>query len=129
MRVAARRNPSVTPPGAHRLAELAIVHQQLRSSVQSVLGRYAAIQDDPAATADMDFVIDLNTLKVSASELVVEVVGKAMLVAGIAGYREDSEFSLGRLLRDAHGAAVMVNNDRILGNTSHLLLAKRDLSH
>lgn len=125
VRIAARRNPSVVPPGAQRLAELAMIHQRLRASVRATLARYVEAQDDPAATADMDFVIDINTLKVSASELVVEVVNKALLVTGIAGYRHDSEFSMGRLLRDAHGAAVMVNNDRILGNTSQLLLAKR----
>ena len=31
-----------------------------------------------------------------------------------------------RHLRDAHSAALMVNNDRILGNTANLLLALRD---
>ena len=37
-----------------------------------------------------------------------------MLICGIAGYRNDSKFSLARHLRDAYGAALMVNNDRIL---------------
>jgi acyl-CoA dehydrogenase len=33
---------------------------------------------------------------------------------------------MGRLLRDAHGAALMVNNDRILANSAQLLLVGRD---
>lgn len=122
---AARRDPSTTPPGAQRLAELAVTHQQFSESLQSVLDRYLSVSDDAEATSAVDFVIAVNTLKVSASTLVVDLVGKAMLICGIAGYREDSEYSLGRLLRDAHGAAVMVNNDRILGNTSQLVLAYR----
>ena len=46
-----------------------------------------------------------------------------MLICGMSGYRIDSKFSLGRLLRDAYGAALMINNDRILANigTSSLL--------
>ena len=64
-------------------------------------------------------------LKVIASTEVVDVVNQAMLICGIAGYREDTEYTLGRLLRDAHGAAVMVNNDRIAGNTAQLALVQR----
>ena len=74
----------------------------------------------------MGFAIQMNALKISASTLVVEIVGRAMTICGMAGYREDSPFSLGRLLRDAHGAAVMVNNDRIIGNNAQMLLVHKD---
>jgi acyl-CoA dehydrogenase len=33
---------------------------------------------------------------------------------------------MGRLLRDAHGAALMVNNDRIIGNNAQMLLVSKD---
>jgi acyl-CoA dehydrogenase len=49
-----------------------------------------------------------------------------MGVCGMAGYRNDSAYTLGRLLRDAHGAAVMVNNDRIIANTASQVLLQRD---
>jgi acyl-CoA dehydrogenase len=124
----ARGNLGTVPPGATRLAELLVVRQQMRGSVESVLSRYAAIEATPEDTGAVDFMVEVNALKVSASTLVVEIVNRAMLVCGIAGYREDSEFSLGRLLRDAHGAAVMVNNDRIIGNTAQLALAQRERS-
>lgn len=123
---AARKDLSVTPPGATRLAALLVTRQQFAAPVEALLARYLRIADDPEATAAIDFMVEVNALKISASTLVVDVVGQAMLICGIAGYREDSEFSLGRLLRDAHGAAVMVNNDRIAGNTAQLALAQRE---
>lgn len=73
----------------------------------------------------MGFSLAMNNLKVTASTLVVDLVNRAMLICGIAGYREDSQYSLGRHLRDAHGAAVMVNNDRIMNNSAQLSIAYR----
>jgi acyl-CoA dehydrogenase len=34
----------------------------------------------------------------------------------LSGYRNDSEFSVGRHLRDILSAPLMINNDRILAN-------------
>ena len=56
---------------------------------------------------------------------VVEIVGQAMTICGMAGYRNDTELSLTRQLRDAYGAALMVNNDRILGASAQMLLIHR----
>ncbi len=122
---AARRTLGTTPPGAARVAELLVARQQMAAPIEALMTRYLAIADDPEATSDVDFMVEINTLKVASSTIVVDVVNQAMLVCGIAGYREDSEFSLGRLLRDAHGAAVMVNNDRIVANTAQLALGRR----
>jgi hypothetical protein len=33
---------------------------------------------------------------------------------------------MGRLLRDATGAALMVSNDRIIGNNAQMLLVSKD---
>jgi acyl-CoA dehydrogenase len=49
-----------------------------------------------------------------------------LLICGIAGYREDTPYRMGRLLRDAHGGAVMVNNDRIIANNAQLLLVSKE---
>jgi acyl-CoA dehydrogenase len=54
------------------------------------------------------------------------VVNHALLICGIYGYKNDTDFSLGRHLRDAHSAAVMVSNDRILGHTASLLLVQKE---
>ena len=56
-----------------------------------------------------------------------EIVAGALSVCGISGYRNDSPFAVGRHLRDAHGASLMVSNDRILAaNAAMLLLHKED---
>ena len=71
----------------------------------------------------------MNNLKLSSSRLVIEIVGRAMLICGISGYRNDSKFSLGRHLRDAYGAALMVNNDRIMNhNAAHAARAQGGMS-
>jgi acyl-CoA dehydrogenase len=38
--------------------------------------------------------------------------------SGLAGYRNDGEFSVARHLRDALSSSVMINNDRILANVT-----------
>ena len=40
----------------------------------------------------------------------------AMRACGLAGYRNDGEFSVGRHLRDVLSSPLMINNDRILSN-------------
>jgi acyl-CoA dehydrogenase len=67
----------------------------------------------------------MNSLKTASSQMAVQIVNQAMLVAGLAAYRNDTPYTLGRHLRDAHSAALMVNNDRILANTAKLVLALR----
>ena len=124
---AARKDLNQSPPGAPRLAALMVTRQQFASSVDALMSRYLEIMDDPEETSSIDFMVAINTLKVSASTLVVDIINQAMLIVGIQGYREDTEYTLGRLLRDAHGAAVMVNNDRIAGNTAQLSLMQREL--
>ena len=124
---AARKDLNQAPPGAPRLAALMVTRQQFASSLDALMSRYLEIMDSADETSSIDFMVAINTLKVSASTLVVDIINQAMLIVGIQGYREDSEYTLGRLLRDAHGAAVMVNNDRIAGNTAQLALMQREV--
>ena len=126
VRAAARSKPGTVPPGAQRLAELMIVHQQMSELVKGAAARYEATYDDVDAQTSISFAVSMNSLKVSASSLLVDIVGKSMVIIGIMAYREDSKYSLGRTLRDAWGAPLMVNNDRILGNNAQLLLVSKD---
>ena len=125
VQAAARKNPDVTPPNALRLAELTTVLQQFQDLVIAARDRYTAISDDSSQTTSIGFAINMNSLKVSASTLVVDVVQRALLICGMAGYANHSPFTLGRLLRDAYGAQLMVNNDRINANNAQLLLVSR----
>ncbi|MCK1975208.1 acyl-CoA dehydrogenase, partial [Bacillus safensis] len=61
-------------------------------------------------------------LKIAASQMILQIINHAMLVCGIMGYKNDTPFSLGRHLRDAHSAQLMISNERILGNTATMLL-------
>ena len=121
----ARRRPGMTPAAALRLADVTAVHQQFVDSVRSSIARFEEADGDSDQLASMGFGIAMNSLKVSASTLVVDVVRECMLICGLASYRLDSPYSLGRHLRDAMGASLMVNNDRIMANNGQLLLVHR----
>jgi acyl-CoA dehydrogenase len=126
VRTDARKNPGVTSPAAVRLSELMTVFQQMDALVRGAARTYDEVYDDIETLSGMGFAIAMNGLKVSASTLVVDIVGRALTICGIAGYREDSPYSMGRLLRDSYGAAVMVNNDRIIANNAQMLLVHKE---
>ncbi|HEY5110587.1 MAG TPA: acyl-CoA dehydrogenase family protein [Acidimicrobiales bacterium] len=121
----ARRKPGTAPPAALRLAEVTVVHQQFVDMVQSSLARFEAAETDVDRLSSIGFGVGMNALKVSASTLVVDVVRECMLICGLASYRLDTPYALGRHLRDSMGAALMVNNDRIMANNAQMLLVLR----
>jgi acyl-CoA dehydrogenase len=121
----ARKTPGTTPSAAIRLADVTALHQQFVDLVRSSVARFEEINDDPEKLSMMGFAIAMNSLKVSASTLVAEVVRQCMGICGLSAYRLDTPYSLGRHLRDAMGAAVMVNNDRIMRNNAQMLLVHR----
>ena len=88
--------------------------------------RYETSRHDAQAQSSMSYAIAMNSIKVSASSLLLDIVSRAMIIVGIAAYRHDSPYSMTRLLRDSWGAPLMVNNDRILGNNAQLLLVAKD---
>jgi acyl-CoA dehydrogenase len=121
----ARRKPGTTPPAALRLAEVTVVHQQFVDMVQSSLARFESTETDSDRLSSIAFGVGMNALKVSASTLVVDIVRECMLICGLASYRLDTPYALGRHLRDSMGAALMVNNDRIMANNAQMLLVLR----
>jgi acyl-CoA dehydrogenase len=125
VRASARNNPGTTPPAAIRLAETYGLLQQLRDVATNAVTRYTTALADPDQMDSMGFALAMNTTKTQSTTLVVEVVNRALGVCGIVGYREDTPYSMGRLLRDAHGGAVMVANDRITANNAQLLLVHK----
>jgi acyl-CoA dehydrogenase len=125
VRADARKQPGTTPPAAVHLAELVAVHQQLDDLVHGAARCCDEAADDPDVLDGMAFALRMNALKVSASQLVVDIANRALGVCGMAGYRNDSAVSIGRILRDAHGAAVMIHNDRVNANNAQMLLIHR----
>jgi acyl-CoA dehydrogenase len=123
----ARKNPGKAPAASVRLAQVVAQLQGMRALVHDTTREYERVMGDPDALSGMNFAIRMNNLKLSCSTMVVDIVGQAMLICGMAGYKTVSPYALGRLLRDAYGAALMINNDRIFGaNASMLLVAKDD---
>lgn len=128
VRAEARKNPGVTPISATRLAEVDTVLFSMRGGLHATLHDYHEFLLKPPASesgSSFGFAIAINNLKLVSSQLVVEIVSKAMIICGISGYRNDSKLTLGRHLRDAIGAALMVNNDRILGQSATMQIVQR----
>jgi acyl-CoA dehydrogenase len=125
VKAAARKQPNVTPPGALRLSEAAAKLQEMKGHLVAAIHRFDAAQQDDDDLSSIGFAAEINALKVASSEKAAEVVRIAMLITGILGYKNGTPFSVGRHLRDVTSAAVMISNDRILSNTSTLLLMSR----
>jgi len=116
VREARQRTDGALPPAAAHLTRANASLQKLRGLVANALQRFELATDDPAMLESLDFQTAMNLLKVNASELAVATVMSAMQASGLAGYRNDGEFSIGRHLRDILSAPIMINNDRILAN-------------
>ncbi len=122
VRKAARGNAGQLPPGAAHLTRASATLRVLQSSVTTALRRYEAILAVGPELEALDFQTSLNLLKVNASELSIAVVTGIMQACGLAGYRNDGDFSVARQLRDVLSSSVMINNDRILGNVASATL-------
>jgi len=118
VREAARRANGQLPPGAAHLTRANATLRTLRALVASNLQRFDAASADERALEALDFQTSMNLLKVNASELAIATVMSALQAAGLTGYRNDGEFSIGRHLRDVLSSPIMINNDRILANVA-----------
>ena len=116
IRKAARGAGGQMPPGAAHFNAAKMTLAKLRAIITANLDAYAVHEHDERALSSIDFQSSINLLKVEASELAVETVMSAMRACGLAGYRNDGDFSIGRLLRDVLSSPIMINNDRILSN-------------
>jgi acyl-CoA dehydrogenase len=108
-----------------RLAEATNLLQLLKSNIRFGLITYENARLDPSRLSSMTFPIAMNNVKLAASEIVFSVINHAMIICGIMGYKNGTPYSLGRHLRDACSAQLMISNERILVNTSNLLLVQR----
>jgi acyl-CoA dehydrogenase len=126
VRAAGRRNIGTLPPSASHLAVLATELQQARSLLASAANTFTMLE----SSSEMEspgFVAAVRNLKVSTSELAVRISTAALSICGIAGFKRDTPFSLDRNIRDAHGALVMVSNERYLRANAEMLIARKHL--
>ncbi|HLH48531.1 MAG TPA: acyl-CoA dehydrogenase family protein [Roseiarcus sp.] len=122
VRAAARASGGKMPPAAAHLTRARLSLETLRSVVHSAVESFERRSRDAEGLDDLNAQTALNLLKVEASELAVSTVMSAMRACGLSGYRNDTEFSLGRHLRDVLSSPIMINNDRILANAEAAVL-------
>ena len=74
----------------------------------------------------MASVLRFNSIKLAASERSPRVCEGALEAIGIVGYRNDTPYSVGRHLRDALSARLMVANERLHATDASLLLIAKE---
>lgn len=127
VRQAARKSPGSTPPGALRQAELDVELETMRHLVHGHVREFEGLTADSRdGLGSVRHVRAMNALKVATSTSVVDIVQRALLICGMAGYSAASPFSLDRSVRDSLAAQLMINNDRLLGTIADLGLMSRD---
>ena len=112
----AMRHGGQLPPGAPQFTRALATLRTLRGMLATSLRRYEQCMNDPQTLAGLEFQTLITLTKVEASELAAQTVMHAMRACGLSGYRNDSEYSIGRHLRDVLSSPIMINNDRILAN-------------
>ncbi len=136
LRAQARRQPNAPTLGSTRLMQAVGLLESIQSRLAVLIASYDASHAlgsdrDVMSEADARWPVGiaratvLNMLKYDASEMCHQAVLHAMLICGMAGYKNDTEFSVGRHLRDILSAQLMINNDRVAANTGALLFAQR----
>jgi acyl-CoA dehydrogenase len=127
VRAAARRAPGEPVPAAVRLSHVMTQLSMLRGEVHRALDEFLAAADDREALATMAFALHVNNLKLAASEQAPRICAAVLEVIGIAAYKNDSQFGVGRHLRDALSARLMVANERIHSVDAGLLMIAKEI--
>jgi acyl-CoA dehydrogenase len=127
VRAQAKQTPGTTPPSAIKLSRLMAKLQSLRSEVRSALGDFVDQSEDREKLMTFTSVLRFNNLKLASSELAVSVCRDALELLGIMGYQNNSKFSVGRHLRDAMSAPLMIANERIHTTDAGLLLVAKEV--
>ncbi|MGH2850638.1 MAG: acyl-CoA dehydrogenase family protein [Solirubrobacteraceae bacterium] len=128
VRASARQKPGEPLPAAQRLSHVMAELSLLRGEVGSALQEFASC-DEPGGRErlmTMASILRFNNLKLAASEQTPRVCGGALEVVGILGYKNDTPYSVGRHLRDALSARLMVANERIHATDAALLLIAKE---
>lgn len=127
VRATARQKPGQPLPAATRLSHLLTELSLLRAEVGSGLREFLDAEPSRERLSTMAAAVRFNNLKVAASEQAPRVCQGAMGVCGIVGFKNDTPFSIGRHLRDAMSAVLMVANERIHQTNAGLLLIAKEV--
>jgi acyl-CoA dehydrogenase len=129
VREASRRKPGEPVAAAHSLSRVMSELAMLRSEVHSGLADLVAWSDEPGRErlGTMGSILRFNNLKLAASEQAPRICMAVLEVIGIAAFKNDSPFGVGRHLRDTLSARLMVANERIHTIDAGLLMIAKEL--
>jgi acyl-CoA dehydrogenase len=128
VKAAAKRKPGAPLPSANQLSKLMSELALLRAEVGLALREYVDLKATrPDRLAEMVTVLRFNNLKIAASEQAPKVCQEALGINGIMGYKNDTPYSVGRHLRDAMSARLMIANERIHNTDASLLLIAKEV--
>jgi acyl-CoA dehydrogenase len=129
VRAAARRNPGAPVPAANRLSRVMGELALLRSEVRSGLADFIAIDSGPGREEldTMGSILRFNNLKLATSEQTPRICMQVLEVIGIAAFKNDSPYGVGRQLRDALSAPLQVANERIHNFDARLLMIAKEV--
>lgn len=129
VRAAARRSPGTPVPAAHSLSrvmsELFMLRAEVRSALEDFIGDGEDVDRERLGT--MASILRFNNLKLAASEQAPRICSAVLEVIGIMAYKNDSPYGVGRQLRDALSARLMVANERIHAVDAGLLLIAKEV--
>jgi acyl-CoA dehydrogenase len=128
VRASARQRPGAPVPAALRLSHVLTELTLLRAEVAQALADFVQWEEEGGRERLMTMasVLRFNSLKLAASERSPRVCEGALEAIGIVGYRNDSPYSVGRHLRDALSARLMVANERLHATDASLLLIAKE---
>jgi acyl-CoA dehydrogenase len=116
-------------PAAHSLSRVMSELAMLRAEVHSGLADLVAWSEEPdrERLGTIASVLRFNNLKLAASEQAPRICTAVLEVIGIMAYKNDSPFGVGRHLRDALSARLMVANERIHATDAGLLMISKEV--
>jgi acyl-CoA dehydrogenase len=128
VRAAARQKPGEPVPAAVRLSHVLRDLSLLRAEVHDALEKFLATDaEDREKLGTMMMALRFNNLKLAASEQAPRICSAVLELIGIAAYKNDSPFAVGRHLRDALSGRLMVANERIHSVDARLLLIAKEV--
>ncbi|EEA01529.1 acyl-CoA dehydrogenase domain protein [Burkholderia sp. H160] len=123
-----QKNNGDNGPAGRRIAEALALLQAMQARVDSALRLQSKQGRERSWSESMSDAAEINTLKTFVSTTALQVVFHAVMICGMAAYKNGTPFSLNRHIRDLYSAPLMISNDRIDLNTANLLLAQRTLT-
>jgi acyl-CoA dehydrogenase len=127
-RAQVQKNKCDYAPAGRRIAVALALLQAMQGRVDNALRLQSKEGRGRSWSEAMSDAAEINTLKTFVSTTALQVVFHAVMICGMAAYKNGTPFSLNRHIRDLYSAPLMISNDRIDLNTAKLLLAQRPQS-